>query len=155
MNLRLNLLLVLMSMLPHWGAVVNSGANAKVLIWNISVANQSKLDHFIESVTAYNDRRNKKFVNLSLVGKNNYTLDIVKLMNISFNGGSLIIESKGGPVAINCTASQSSLEKLRETVQPISRASHVLLDGLVFTKCPVPIIIEEATKVVIQNCVFQ
>ena len=55
----------------------------------------------------------------------------------------------------NCTASQSDLEELREVVQPISRASLVLMDGLVFTGCPVPIMIEEASSVVIQNCVFQ
>ena len=88
----------------------------------------------MENVTAYNDRRNTSYLHLSLAGDNSYTLDIVKLMNISLtNGGSLILESKGGSVEIDCTASQSDLKELEEVVQPISRASLVLMDGLVYS----------------------
>ena len=93
---------------------------------------------------------------LALAGDNNYILDIVKLMNVSLiNDGKLLVESKGGPAKIDCRASQSDLEELRNIVQPISRASLVLMDGLVFTRCPVPIMIEKACNVTIQNCVFQ
>ena len=81
-------------------------------------------------------------------------------MKIVSINGSLIMESKGGPAEINCITSLSGytiydLEKLREALQPLSGASLVLLDGLVFNGCPVPILIEEALNVVIQNCVFQ
>ena len=110
----------------------------------------------MENVTAYNDRRNMSFLYLSLAGDNNYVLDIIKLMNISLsNDSSLILESKGGSAKIDCIASQSDVKKLKEVVQPISRASLVLMDGLVITGCPVPLMIEEASNVTIQNCVFQ
>ena len=62
--------------------------------------------------------------------------------------GSLLAE-------INCKTGFSDLEMLSKTVQPLSRASLVLLDGLVFIGCPVPILIEEASNVIVQNCVFQ
>ena len=126
------------------------------MVWNVSVSTQPQLDQFMENMTAYNDRRNTSCLHLSLAGDSNYMLDIVKLMSISLtNGGSLILESKGGPAEIYCTASQSDVNELKEVVQPISRASLVLMDGLVITGCPVPIMIEEASNVAIQNCVFQ
>ena len=163
MNFR-NILVVLMSMLwlgTDGDSTDGSGfvvlPEEPCLEWNIVVASQSQLDQVIENVTSYSDRgTNTCYFHLSLAGGNSYVLDIVKLMNISLtDGGSLIMESKGGVAEINCTASQSDLQELREVVQPISRASLVLMDGLVFTGCPVPIMIEEASSVVIQNCVFQ
>ena len=165
-NLRMifrTLLFVLISMLWHWrinasedGSGINDKRNEDPMIWNVSVANQSQLDQFMKNVTAYNDRKNTSCLHLSLAGDNSYMLDIVKLMNISLtNDSSLILESKGGPAEIDCTASQSDVNKLKEVVQPISHASLVLMDGLVITGCPVPIMIEEAANVTIQNCVFQ
>ena len=162
-----HLLFLLMPLLWHWRSNASedgSGMNSEIttikldpVIWNASVTTQSQLDQFMENVTAYNDRRNTSYLHLSLAGEtNSYTLDIVKLMNISLtNGGSLILESKGGSAEIDCTASQSDLKELKEVVQPISRASLVLMDGLVFTGCPVPIMIEEASNVTIRNCVFR
>ena len=126
------------------------------IIWNVSVTTQLQLDQFMENVTAYNDRRNTSYLHLSLAGDNNYVLDIVKLMNISLtNGGSIILESKGGPAEIDCTASPSDVKELKEVVPPISRASLVLMDGLVITGCPVPLMIEKSSNITIQNCVFQ
>ena len=62
--------------------------------------------------------------------------------------GSLLAE-------VTCKTSLSDLEELSKTIQPLSRASLVLLDELVFTGCPIPILIEEASNVIIQNCIFQ
>ena len=161
-----NLLFVLISVLWHWridASEDGSGMNNEMItselgpiIWNVSVTTQSQLDQFMENVTAYNDRRNTSCLHLSLAGDNSYMLDIVKLMNISLtNDSSLILESKGGPAEIDCTASQSDMKELKEVVQPISRASLVLLDGLVITGCPVPLMIEKSFNITIQNCVFQ
>ena len=162
-----NLLFVLVSLLWHWRIIASedgSGINDELItpisedpmVWNVSVSTQPQLDQFMENMTAYNNRRNTSCLHLSLAGDNNYMLDIVKLMNISLtNGGSLILESKGAPAEIYCTASQSDVKKLKEVVQPISRASLVLMDGLVITGCPVPLMIEEASNVTIQNCIFQ
>ena len=160
-----NLLFVLILLSWPWrinASEDGSGINDELIIsedpmvWNVSVSTQSQLEQFMENVTAYNDRRNTSCLHLSLDGDNNYMLDIVKLMNISLtNDGSLILESKGGPAEIDCIASQSDVKKLKEVVRPISRASLVLMDGLVISGCPVPLMIEEASNVTIQNCVFQ
>ena len=161
----LDLLFVLLSLLWYWrinASEDGSGINDEIItsedpiIWNVSVSTQSQLDQFMENVTAHNDRRNTSYLHLSLAGENSYTLDIVKLMNISLTtDGSLILESKGRLADIDCTSSHSDLKELKEVVQAISRASLVLMDGLVFTGCPVPIMIEEAYNVTIQNCVFK
>ena len=162
-----NLLFVLMLLLWHWrinASEDGSGMNNKTItseqdpiIWNFSVTTQLQLDQFMENMTAYNNRRNTSCLHLSLAGDNSgYVLDIVKLMNISLtNGGSLILESKDGPAKIYCTANQSDMKELKEVVQPISRASLVLMDGLVITGCPVPLMIEKSSNITIQNCVFQ
>ena len=167
MTLRnLYLLFVLLSLLWYWriGASEDgSGTNDEIIpsedsmIWNVSVSTQSQLDKFMENVTAHNGKRNTSYLHLLLTGGNSYTLDIVKLMNISLTDdtGKLIVESKGGSAEIDCRASQSDLEELRNVVQPISRVLLVLMDGLVITRCPVPIMIEKAYIVTIQNCVFR
>ena len=128
-----------------------------LVVWNATIFDHLQLTQFIENVTMYTDHRNTtNYIYLSLTGGTNYELDIVKLMKISVNG-SLVIESKkGGSAEINCTIDQQyDLKELSQTVQPLSRASLVLLDGLIITGCPVPILIEEASSVVIQNCVFR
>ena len=144
--------LVLISMLLHWriGIVANED-------WDVSVTTQSQLDQFIEKVTAYNEKGNRAgYLRLSLGAGENYQLDIVKLMNISLaDGATLVMEGMDGAVEINCTASQSDLEELREALRPISHVSLVRMDGIVFTGCPVPIMIEEVDEVEIHNCVFQ
>ena len=81
-------------------------------------------------------------------------MNMMKLMFMATNG-SLIMRSSGGTAEINCSTGISDLEELSKTIKPLSRASLVLLDGLVFTGCPVPILIEETSNVVIKNCVFQ
>ena len=144
--------LVIISILLHWriGIDANEG-------WDVSVTTQSQLDQFMEKATTYSEKGNRaRYLRLSLGGGENYQLDIVKLINISLtDGATLVMEGMDGAVEINCTASQSDLEELGEALRPISRASLVRMDGLVFTGCPVPIMIEKASKVEIQNCVFQ
>ena len=141
----MKLINLLLSLLWHWSSDVG-GRNAKMLVESVFVTNQSQLDQFMNNVQNLTD------AHLTLTGDNSYVLDIVKLMKIYKDSGQLIMESKGGPAEIICTASESDLEKLREVE---SRASVVLMDGLVFTGCPVPIMIEEVDNVTIQNCVFR
>ena len=161
-----SLILVLLAL--HWriaDAVENSvcrgfnnsdaSSDENLTVWNVTVVTQLELSRFIENVTTYTKRCNTtNCLYLSLTGGSNYELDIVNIMKLSING-SLMIESKGGLSEINCTTASSDLEELSQTVQPLSRASLVLLDGLIFTGCPVPILIEEASNVFIQNCVFR
>ena len=127
-----------------------------LMVWDVMIADQLDLTRFIENVTTYTDRRNTtNSIRLSLAGGRQYELDIVKLMKITING-SLIMEKNGSLLAeIKCTTGISDLEELSKTIKPLSRASLVLLDGLTFTGCPVPILIEEASNVVIKNCIFQ
>ena len=71
------------------------------------------------------------------------------------NNGSLIMQGIGGKVEINCVSSLSDLEELLQILQPISNALLVMLNGFVFNNCPVPVLIEEVSTVMVQNCVFQ
>ena len=137
-------------------AVCCNELDENLAVWNATIVNQLQLTQFIDNVTMYTDHWNTtNCLYLSLTGGTNYELDIVKLMKISVNG-SLVMESEGGSADMNCTIDpQYDLEELSQTLQPLSRASLVLLDGLIFTGCPVPILIEEASNVAIQNCVFQ
>ena len=115
---------------------------------SVRVTNQSQLDKFMNGT-------NVTDTHLTLAGNNTYVLDIVKLINIYKDSSRLIMESKGGPAEITCTASEPDPEKLKEVAQPISRVSLVQMDGLIFTGCPIPIMIEEVDNVTIQNCTFQ
>ena len=121
-----------------------------------SITKQSELDQFVESVRL--NHNDSSCIQLSLVGNNSYTLDIVDFMNVtSFsiaNNGSLIMQGMGGIVDINCVSSQSDLNELLQILRPISNAQLVILDGLVFINCPVPVLIEEVSTVIVQNCVF-
>ena len=124
--------------------------------WNVSITNQSELNEFMNAARLnYND---SSCIQLSLVGNNSYTLDILDFMNVtSFsiaNNGSLIMQSMGGKVDINCVSSQSDLNELLQILRPISNAQLVILDGLVFINCPVPVLIEEVSTVMVQNCAF-
>ena len=115
----------------------------------ILVRNQSEIDRFMDTGPPI-----ATCVHLCLVGGNTYEVNMMKMMLWSTNN-SLIMESKNDTAKIDCTADSSDLEELRKTLRPLSRASLVLLDGLIFTGCPVPILIEEASNVFIKNCVFQ
>jgi len=116
------------------------------------ITDQRELDEFIQDSIVSNSRNATRCVHLSLVG-DSFKLDLLQLMRINLGtNGSLMIT--GNSVIISCTTNVTDLEELRDILQPISRALLVLLDGLVFTRCPVPIVIEEMSTVIIQNCVF-
>ena len=118
-----------------------------------TATNQRQLDLFLQDVIFSNSRNTTtKCIQLSLIG-DSFNLDLLQLMRVNLGtNGSLMIVSDS--VIINCSTNVTDLEELRDTLQPISRALLVLFDGLVFTKCPVPIVIEEVSNVMIQNCVF-
>ena len=121
------------------------------------VSNQSEIDQFMKTPQFYNNPSNNPVcIHFLLNPGNAYKVDMMKMMFLATNG-SLIMKSNGGPVEIHCTAGSSDLagEAVNQIIQPLSRAPLVLLDGLVFTGCPVPILIEEASNVVIQDCVFR
>ena len=115
----------------------------------VSNCNQSEIDQFMNTGPPI-----ATCVHLCLVGGCTYKVNMMKMMLWGTNS-SLIMESKDGTAEIDCKADSSDLEELDKTLQPLSRASLVLLDGLKFTGCPVPIQIEEVSNVVIQNCIFR
>ena len=125
--------------------------------WNVTITNESELHQFVELARSKHD--GGYCIYLSLLGNSSYTLDIVDFMNVtSFsiaNSGSLVMQAMGGTVDINCVSSQSDLDELLQILQPISDALLVMFDGFVFNNCPVPVLIEEVSMVVVQNCVFQ
>ena len=124
------------------------------------ITDQSKLDLFMNNVSLYeNPNANTTIcIQLELVRVDStvhtsFTLDLVQLMRINL-GANGSLEITGNSVNINCTTNVTDSEELRKLLQPISRALLVSLDGLVFTRCPVPIVMEEVVHVIIQNCVF-
>ena len=60
-----------------------------------------------------------------------------------------------GHVEIHCIASTSNLDELRSIFRPISNIALVAFDGLIYDSCPVPIVIEEVSVVVVKNCTFR
>ena len=123
---------------------------------NVLLTTQSELYQFVE--TARLDHNDSKCIYLSLVGNISYTLDIVDFMNVTSssiaNSGSLVVQGIGGKVEIDCVSSRSDWDELLQILRPISNALLVVLDELVFINCPVPVLIEEVSTVVIKNCVF-
>ena len=114
------------------------------------ISDQSQLDLFITDISLYDN--SSKCIHLSLIG-GSFKVDLLQLMRIHLGtNGSLVI--KGDSVNIQCSINVTDLEELRNILRPISRSLLVLFDGLTFTNCPVPIVIEEVSTVIIQNCVF-
>jgi len=118
----------------------------------VIITTQMQLDNFIQSILSSGSQT---MDSLCLIfNEGDFLLDLPQLMKINLGtNGSLVIMTNGN-VTINCTTSVSDPEMLRRTVQPISRMLLISFDGLVFTECPVPILIEEASIVMILNCVF-
>lgn len=139
------------------GVVALTNFSHCLIEWNVSVSNQSELDHFVEAVKSKHNDKNH-CIYLSLAGNSSYTLDIVDFMNATSysvgNNGNLIIQGIGGKVEINCVSNRSDLDGLLQILHPISNALLVILDGLVFINCPVPVLIEEVSQVLVQNCIF-
>ena len=119
---------------------------------NLLISDQSQLNMFFTNTSLYDNRT--KCIQLLFIG-NSFNVNLLQLMRINLGtNGSLAIMGGDSGVNINCAINVTDPEELREMLQPISRALFVLFDGLVFTQCPVPIVIEEVYNVVILNCVF-
>ena len=116
---------------------------------NTTINDQSQLDQFMADVSYSSGRM---CIQLLLIG-DRFKLDPLQLMGMKLDANSSLVII-GDLVNIHCTSNITDQEELMGMLQPISRAQSVLFDGLVFTKCPVPIVIEEVYNVMIQNCVF-
>ena len=119
--------------------------------WTVSVHDQTELDNFMEQTASFTDT--SRCIQLSLIGDIRYRLDIVELMQIKLgtSGGLIVV---GTNSQIDCDANISNIEHSDRVPKPISNTSLVIFDGLTFVKCPVPIMIEEVSSVVVQNCDF-
>ena len=127
-----------------------TGSNCTVELQDELIRDQRELDQLLIDMS-YNN--STPLCLRILFAGDTFTLDIVELMRVHFT--SLTMIGSGGQVNINCMGGQFNLEVLRNNLQPLSNVSLVLVDGLVFSKCPVPLLIEKASAVVIQNCVFR
>jgi len=124
----------------------------------VSINGQEELDNFIDSVTSFTVNDKNRCIQLLLNGLS-YKLDLIKVMSASAvelgTGGGLVMIGVSKPrVTINCVANSSELEELRSNLRPIANVSLVVLDGLKFTGCPVPVVLEEVSTVIVQNCDF-
>ena len=121
---------------------------------NISISEQGDLDDFVDSITSFTNIKDR-CIQLFLTGES-YTLDMVKIMRIKLgsDGGLVIVGLSDQSVKLNCVADASGLEDLRNSLKPLANVSLVVLDGLIFTECPVPVVLEEVSTVIVQNCVF-
>ena len=118
----------------------------------VMITDQTQLDKVIQDLISSDNSNTTQCIHWSFVG-DTFQLDLVQLMRINLPiNGSLTI--KRNSVNLHCTTNITDQEKLQETLEPISRTQLVVFDGLVFTKCPVPIVIEEVYCVMILNCVF-
>lgn len=120
--------------------------------WEVSVSDQTELDNFMERATSPDEQNTDRCIRLSLTGDFHYRLDIVKLMQIKLGtAGGLIVVGMDSPVEIDCIPNVCDKKR---SLKPISNNSIVVFDGLTFINCPVPIMIEEVSSVVVQNCNF-
>ena len=124
---------------------------------DVLIRNQTELDRYLDDEISYRGENNAtRCIKWTHTGRS-YQLDIVELMKINLQqSDSLIIQGhNGNMVDIDCVGGPTNLEELFEAVQPLSRASLLILDSLIFLECPVPLLIEEVSKVMISNCIFQ
>ena len=146
------LTVVVISLICRKVSCISPGAESHTCSARKSViSDQSQLDLFITNTSLYDN--STKCIQLSLDGSS-FNVDLLQLMrlNLGTNGS---LEITGDSVNINCSINITDHVELKDMLQPIiSRALLVLLDGLVFTKCPVPILIEEVSTVIVRNCVF-
>jgi len=132
-----------------WSSIAVTSTTDSSLFRNVS--DQQELDQLLIYLSSQSSKT-PVYVEILFAG-DTFRLDVVELMRVHFT--SLTMIGSGGLVYIDCVGDQSDLEVLRNNLLPLSNASLVSIDGLVFTKCPVPLLIEEASTVVIQNCVFR
>ena len=117
---------------------------------NKSIHGQRELDDFVNNLA---DDDEDKCIQLFLTGES-YSLDMIKIMRIKLgaDGGFVIVGVSNPRVTINVTNVSNDLELINSSL--IANVSLVVLDGLIFTRCPVPIVLEEVSTVIVQSCVF-
>ena len=127
-----------------------------VVRWNVSIDKQEELDNIVHNITSTNDDKDR-CIQLFLTGKS-YALDIIKIMRMKLgtSGGLVIVGAASNPrVTINCVvANVSDLEELINNSTLVADVSLVVLDGLLFAQCPVPVVLEEVSTVIVQDCLF-
>ena len=125
-----------------------------VIRWNISITGQDELDGFIDNITSLNDDTDRCIQ--IILTRSSYDVDIIRILGtkLGTGGGFVMMGVADTPVMIDCVADASGLEDLRNNLKPLADVSLVVLDGLLFTECPVPIVLEEVSTVMVQNCVF-
>ncbi|XP_065907815.1 uncharacterized protein [Dysidea avara] len=135
----------------HWKSVTGHNCTAEFRneLRDELVRDQRELDQLLNDMSSINV---PVCIRIVFAG-DRFKLDIVELMRVHFTSLSMI--GSGGQVNIDCVGGKSDLEVLRNNLLPLSGASLVLVDGLAFARCPVPLLIEEASRVVIQNCIFR
>ena len=123
---------------------------------DVLIRNQTELDRYLDDEISYRRKNNAtRCIQWILTGRS-YQLDMVELMKINLQqSDSLIIQGhNGNMVDVNCVGGPANMEELFKTVQPL-HSSLLILDSLTFVECPVPLLIEEVSKVLISNCIFQ
>ena len=129
---------------------------SQVSNWNVTVVDQRALDDVLRNITrslTSETVTTNKCIRLVLTSEV-YQLDIVRLMELKLGvGGGLIMMGVADRPVIECINKVSDLELLKNV--SVSKVSVVMLDGLIFNGCPVPIVFEEVSVVVVKNCVFR
>ena len=125
------------------------------VIRNVSINGQEELDNFIDDVISFMDDDTDRCIQLFLT-REVYKLDMIKVMRVKLGtvGGLVMVGVANPRVTINCVANISGLEELRSNLKPIANVSLVVLNGLKFAGCPVPVVLEEVSTVIVQNCDF-
>lgn len=125
--------------------------------WNATIHGQKELDSFFDNLTSFSNGSTDRCIQLILTG-HSYKLDVIKLMKIKLgtaDGLTIFGHNVDNPrVKINCVSEESGLEELRSLLKPLSNVSLVVLKGLTFIGCPVPVVLEEVSTVIVQNCNF-
>ena len=129
--------------------------NDSTVVIRMSITDQRRLDELLQNRTIFSsssDRIVSKCIHLSFRGNTSFQLDLLQLMTVNLGPNGSLVMTGDRSVILNCTGNATDLDP--EELDPISRALLVLFDGLVFTRCPVPIMMEEVAHVIIKNCVF-
>ena len=129
--------------------------NFSTVVIRMSITDQRRLDELLQNRTIFSnssDRIVSKCIHLSFCGNTSFQLDLLQLMTVNLGPNGSLVMTGDRSVILNCTDNATDLDP--EELDPISRALLVLFDGLVFTRCPVPIMMEEVAHVIIKNCVF-
>ena len=136
-----------------WSSTTGTTTTESSLLRNVVARDQQELDQLLIYLSSQSSNT-PMYVKISFAG-DTFRLDVVELMRVHFTSLTMIGSGGRRLVNIDCVGGQSDLEVLRNNLLPLSNVSLVLIDRLVFTKCPVPLLIEEASTVVIKNCVFR